>query len=97
MTLFDQVKEAHLDKLKLFVPVVDRVHGNSHPEFHDVRKIFEVIDDKIKAAGVDQPDLSSEFARLREITDHYTVPNDVCESYAAVYNMLKELDAAHQG
>ena len=41
------------------------------------------------------PDLSQEFARLREITGGYTVPGDVCETYEAVYNMLAELDRAY--
>ena len=34
--------------------------------------------------------------KLREITDNYTVPGDVCESYEAVYNMLAELDKAYE-
>jgi regulator of cell morphogenesis and NO signaling len=36
-----------------------------------------------------------EFARLREITDDYTVPGDVCETYEAVYGMLADLDKAY--
>jgi len=32
---------------------------------------------------------------LRETTNNYTVPDDVCESYEAVYNMLSELDKAY--
>ena len=42
------------------------------------------------------PDLKEEFVKLREITDNYTVPGDVCESYEAVYNMLAELDKAYE-
>lgn len=91
---FSEVKERNLNKLDMFVPVVERVHGGSHREFYDVRKIFDKISAKIKA-GSEKPDLDSEFKRLREITDNYTVPNDVCESYEAVYNMLAELDEAY--
>lgn len=40
--------------------------------------------------------LDNEFKQLREITDNYTVPGDVCESYEAVYNMLSELDDAYK-
>ncbi|HFI0330555.1 TPA: hypothetical protein ACGOU0_000971 [Streptococcus suis] len=51
---------------------------------------------KAKDAGVEKPDLKEEFVKLREITDNYTVPGDVCESYEAVYNMLAELDKAYE-
>ena len=96
MTTFDQVKERNLEKLKLFVPVVERVHGGSHPEFHDVRRLFDKISAKIKEAGSSKPELGEEFSELREVTDNYTVPDDVCESYEAVYNMLAELDEAYR-
>ena len=43
-----------------------------------------------------QKALKEEFVKLREITDNYTVPGDVCESYEAVYNMLAELDKAYE-
>jgi regulator of cell morphogenesis and NO signaling len=78
------------------VPVVARVHGAHHPEFHEVRRLFEEIKAKVEAAGGGQADLAREFAQLRELTDNYKVPGDVCESYAAVYEMLAELDAAYQ-
>jgi len=93
---FAELTKKHLPTLMQYVPVVDRVHGEHHPEFHDVRKRYEAISRKIKEAGAEKPELSEEFTALREITDHYTVPGDVCESYAAVYNMLAELDAAYQ-
>ncbi|HHV93414.1 MAG TPA: iron-sulfur cluster repair di-iron protein, ric [Firmicutes bacterium] len=94
MSDFNRVKE-NLARLEIYVPVVARVHGDSHPEFHEVRRVYDAIAAKIKAAGTSKPDLESEFKKLREITDDYTVPPDVCETYAAVYNMLAELDAAY--
>lgn len=93
MTTFNEVKGRNLQKLVQFVPVVARVHGGSHPEFHDVRRLFDEIMAKTKAADAE---LTPEFKQLREITDNYTVPADVCESYAAVYEMLAELDQAYQ-
>ncbi|NLM38265.1 MAG: iron-sulfur cluster repair di-iron protein, ric [Firmicutes bacterium] len=92
---FTQVKAKHLKTLEQYVPVVARVHGGNHPEFHEVRKIFEAINKKLKEAGTDRPELTSEFQQLRKITDNYTVPDGVCESYAAVYKMLAELDEAY--
>ncbi|MDD3765811.1 MAG: iron-sulfur cluster repair di-iron protein, ric [Eubacteriales bacterium] len=93
--IFNTAKEKHLEKLSQYVPVVSRVHGGSHPEFHKVREVFEKIAEKIKEAGTEKPNLDVEFAKLREVTDRYAVPNDVCESYEAVYNMLEEMDRAY--
>ncbi|MDD3867364.1 MAG: iron-sulfur cluster repair di-iron protein, ric [Eubacteriales bacterium] len=81
--------------LKQYVPVVDRVHGENHPEFHVVRQLFEAISDQAASAGSDDINLSDEFSRLREVTGDYTVPDDVCESYEAVYSMLSELDQSY--
>lgn len=65
------------------------MHGDHHPEFHEVRKIFEDI---IKKLNNEDNNLSSEFYLLREITNNYTIPSDVCETYETVYVLLKELD-----
>lgn len=92
---FNEARAEYLQTLKQYVPVVARVHGKSHPEFHDVHKIFDAISLKIKQSGSQKPELNEEFASLREITGNYTVPGDVCESYEAVYNMLSELDKAY--
>ncbi|MFY9612278.1 MAG: iron-sulfur cluster repair di-iron protein, ric [Tissierellaceae bacterium] len=90
---FEQAKEKNFERLEQFVPIVARVHGGSHPEFHEVKRIFEAILAKTKEA--DKPNLEGEFKELREVTDNYTVPGDVCESYEAVYKMLEEVDKAY--
>ncbi len=97
MKEFKEANKRYEKKLDLYVPVVARVHGGHHPEFHDVRKVYDEITVKIKEAGTEKPELENEFKQLREITDNYTVPGDVCESYEAVYNMLSELDKAYHG
>lgn len=93
---YKQAKEKHFKTLEQYVPIVSRVHGGNHPEFHEVRKLFDSIREKTKEAGSNKPELNEEFAKLREITDNYTVPGDVCESYEAVYNMLAEVDEAYK-
>jgi len=93
--LFNEAKKAHLKTLKQYVPVVERVHGAHHPEFHEVRALFDEIAGKIIAAGHGMARLEPEFLRLREVTGGYQVPADVCESYEAVYTMLKALDQAY--
>lgn len=96
MKKFNEALEQNSGRLEQYVPVVARVHGGSHPEFHDVKRIFDEVSVKVKKAGSEKPNLDNEFKELREITDNYTVPGDVCESYEAVYNMLEEVDKAYQ-
>lgn len=97
MKKFNETVEQNLGRLEQYVPIVAKVHGESHPEFHDVRKLFDEINEKVSKAELEKLNLDNEFKQLRQITDNYTVPDDVCESYEAVYNMLEEIDKAYQG
>lgn len=92
---FKQAMAEYFKILTRYVPVVDRVHGGHHPEFHEVRRLFDEIVRKTNEAKEEMPGLSGEFIRLREITDNYTVPDDVCESYEAIYKMLSQMDKAY--
>jgi regulator of cell morphogenesis and NO signaling len=92
MQIFRETVEKHLETLQLYVPIVARVHGMEHPEFHEVKKQCDALFEKINAAdggATNLPDLKVEFAALR------AVPADTCESYEAVYAMLAELDQAY--
>jgi regulator of cell morphogenesis and NO signaling len=89
------VREKYLSTLEQYVPIVARVHGDYHPEFHEVRAIFDRLVGKIRTAGADKPELLEEFVELREITHDFRVPQNVCETYEAVYQMLGELDLAY--
>lgn len=92
---FNEAREKLFPTLERFVPIVAKVHGSHHPEFHKVRTLFDTIVEKSKQAGAGSPDLGDEFVKLREITANYKVPDDVCESYEAVYKMLAQLDEAY--
>lgn len=94
LTPFKALSAQMLPRLAQYVPVVDRVHGAHHPEFHDVRKVFESLQTKVKGSAT-LPNLSDEFNQLQAITENYAVPGDVCETYEAVYTMLKALDHAY--
>jgi len=96
MEKFNKMVEQNMETLEQYVPIVDRVHGESHPEFHDVHRLFNQINKKIKEINLDRVELNEEFSKLRKITNNYTVPSDVCESYEAVYNMMSELDEAYK-
>ena len=93
---FTEVKEALFPTLEQYVPIVARVHGKNHPEFHDVHQLFNAILEKTLTADTKKPDLNEEFIRLRAVSNNYTVPDDVCESYEAVYQMLAKVDQAYQ-
>lgn len=92
---FHEAVAKNLDTLEKYVPVVAKVHGASHPEFHEVRKHYDSMVKKIKESGDTAPDLTDEFAGLRSSSGNYAVPSDTCETYEAVYQMLAELDQAY--
>ena len=48
---FNQVKETHLKTLAQYVPVVAIVHGGNHPEFYQVRKVYDELAKKAKEFG----------------------------------------------
>ncbi len=91
--LFEAAVQKNAKVLELYVPIVDRVHGEHHPEFHEVRALYETMKEQLKA-DPESAQLEDVFSRLRDVTDNYTVPGDTCESYEAVYNMLADLDQA---
>ncbi len=90
---FKKLENKYMDKLKMFVPIVNRVHGKDHPEFKKVKIEFDVIVEKISK---DNYNLIEQFDNLKTITNNYQVPQDTCESYEMVYQMLKELDYSYR-
>lgn len=95
MEPFNKIVEESFETLDLYTTAITRAHGKSHPEAFEVRELFEVMNEKVKEAGTNKPNLDAEFTRLRTITDNFTIPGDVCETYAGVYNMLSEADKAY--
>lgn len=95
-TKFNEVKKEHLERLEQYTPIVARVHGGEHPEFHEVHRIVNTMLERMERSGEEKPALDLEFEELRHITNGYQVPEDTCESYEAVYQMLEELDKAYQ-
>ncbi len=92
MTEFKNLFEKNLKNLELYVPVVARVHGGTHPEFHDVKSVYDTMVEKLKN---NEENYDEEFVKLREITSNYDVPGDTCETYEAVYQMLGEMDKVY--
>ena len=94
-TNFNEIRESEFQKLEFILPVVKRVHGNSHPEIFEVGKVFDEINSKTAEADKGTLLLNNEFEQLRNITNNYTVPSGACESYSAVYKSLKKVDNAY--
>ena len=93
MNTFDKIYNEHKDNLELYVPVVARVHGPTHPVFYEVKNHYDAIVAKLNQDL--KSDLSEDFMQLRKVTDNYDVPSDTCETYEAVYAMLGNLDRAY--
>ena len=91
-TEYARISRQYFKTLDQYVPVVARVHGGSHPEFHKVRELYDKIVSTTKDPESQQAGLKELFDELRKATNDYTVPDDVCESYEAVYKMLEDLD-----
>jgi len=86
---------SYFRKLEKYVPIVARVHGSSHPEFYEVQKLYNIINRRIKEVGIENAELNEEFYKLRELTNNYKVPDDVCESYESVYKMIAKIDEGY--
>lgn len=91
MTEFNTLFNEYQKNLELYVPVVARVHGPSHPVFYEVQKQY----DNLIIAIENKKDLSDIFNNLSTITEGYVIPSDTCETYAAVYEMLENLNKAY--
>lgn len=92
---FNELVENNFSTLDLYTTAITRAHGKHHPEAFEVRELFETMNKKVKEAGSGKPNLAEEFTKLRNITDNYTIPENVCETFAGVYNMLSEADQAY--
>ena len=66
-----------LDKI---LPVVERVHGDHHPELHEVAKLYSELKQGADVAN-----------QLREVTGNFTIPTDACPTFAKTYKDLEEL------
>jgi iron-sulfur cluster repair protein YtfE (RIC family) len=77
--------------LDLYSHAITKAHGDNHPEVFEVRAIYLKIQEK---AG--EENLDSEFKHLREITDDYKIPNDVCQTFEKTYCLLEEADTIYK-
>lgn len=77
------MNEETIQTLNKILPVVERVHGEHHPELHQVAALYN----ELKAAPS-----AAVFQKLRDVTGNYAVPADACPTYAKTYQLLEALD-----
>ncbi|SFC65697.1 regulator of cell morphogenesis and NO signaling [Alkalibacterium subtropicum] len=95
MTVFDAVVKENFPTLEIYTLPLTRAHGKNHPEVFRVPELFQTMNEKVKDSGSDKPDLNDEFTELREVTSQYALPDDACETYEAVCEMLSEAADAY--
>lgn len=78
------------EKLDFYLPIVKKVHGKDHDEIFEVDRIYNSIKENLDNSDHDK--LEDDFVNLRKITNDYTIPQGTCETYEAVYKMLKKID-----
>ncbi|MEE8704598.1 MAG: hypothetical protein SOH58_06275 [Olsenella sp.] len=85
--------EGNDEKLDLFTKAITRAHGARHPEVFGVREVYQRIQGKVRGGDLD---LADEFARLRELTGGYAVPDDACGAMSETYGLLAKFDTLAQ-
>ncbi|MFI3124079.1 iron-sulfur cluster repair di-iron protein, ric [Streptococcus suis] len=95
MTPFQRYIVEHAETLDLYTTTITRAHGANHPEVFQVRDLYQIIKEKA-ISDQSQLDLDQEFASLDQITQHYFIPDDVCQTFAGTYQMLAEARHLYQ-
>lgn len=70
------MKEEIIRELDKILPVVERVHGEHHPELHTVAALYTALKENADA---------QKLAQLREVTSNFTAPDDACPTYIKTY------------
>src|SRR5699024_8383312 len=92
---FYETMDKYYNKLNMYSKALTKVHGCTNPEVFDVRHLLARIDTDLKESNQEDLNLDIEFESLREVTNNYTVPEDACEAFKGVYQMLSEADQAY--
>ena len=95
MADFTRIVDNYFPKLEMYTLPLTRAHGKNHPEVFRVHELFQLMNEKVKENTASKVKLDKEFSELRQVTNHYTLPSDACETYEAVYSMLAEADEVY--
>lgn len=89
MTAVKDYLNEHQDKLDLFTKAITIAHGKNHPEVFAVREEYL----NLKESAKNDLNLDDDFDQLRETTQNYAIPGDVCPTFEATYQMLENADS----
>ena len=92
---FLEVFNSHVKRLRLIVPVVTKVHGEHHPELHEIKRLFLELDETIIKSLPKDRELFSLFSQLRIVSHTYMIPDDACETYEEMMYLLRKIDLAY--
>lgn len=70
------MKEEVIRELDKILPVVERVHGDNHPELHTVASLYTALKENADP---------EKLAQLKELTSDFTAPDDACPTYIKTY------------
>ncbi len=77
-------EEEELQLMIMLSEKIAKVHGDRHPELHDVNKVVSSWIDVPPASSL----LRQELNHLSSISDDFTMPADGCGTYQKAYSML---------
>ena len=78
-------------ELNTLLPVVQRVHGEAHPELADVGRLFTTLRERLEA-GASAEEACPLMDQIRGLTKDYTVPADACPAFRKTYAALSRVD-----
>ena len=77
--LNDPINEPIITELNKFLPVVVRVHGESHPELARVAELYKMLKES---------PAKEQLEELKNITNDFTPPADACPTFCKTYDDL---------
>jgi regulator of cell morphogenesis and NO signaling len=84
---------SHMDKEEnILFPYIQQLQEASQNKKAGTRPAFGTVQNPIKVMEDEHELVGKNLARIRELTDNYTLPQDACASYSLLYRMLDEFE-----
>lgn len=80
------------ETLDLYTTAITRAHAAHHPEVFEVQSIYKVIQEKVRKGE----NIKEDFVKLREITNEFFIPDDVCQTFEKTYKLFAQADKLTQ-
>jgi regulator of cell morphogenesis and NO signaling len=84
---------SHMDKEEnILFPYIKQLQEAIQNKNIAQSPLFDTVQNPIKVMEDEHELVGSHLARIRELTDNYTLPQDACASYSLLYRMLDEFE-----